>query len=156
MVVAGTLGYHYIRGNHWAVGFIETFAAGDTGIEIRDMPAEIVGYGRDLIVDGITVLGMRAGGGMVITPFLRTGHGTITAYLSTFTTTNTVESRSYSALDFPITIDGEVWLGVGFSTALADTIEAEVWGHFNKVDTTGPQLQSVSLEGYKWPLQRRY
>ena len=39
-----------------------------------------------------------------------------------------------------------------------DSIQVTAWGHLLRLseDAHGPSIQPVSVEGYKWPLQRRY
>ena len=123
--------HEYVQGEHWSFIATFTFAGVTTGMVVEGQQlTDIKQRGVELIVDGVTTRWFRAGGGVVVSPYLYAGNG-VTFRLTPFTTVLDLDSRHYAPLGFAAKIRDVGDFAMLYAiTANLDIAELSMWGRF--------------------------
>ena len=154
-VPAATVIQQYVRYGYWAFTTNNTFSGVDTSVTVNGAAVfDITAISADLIVDGMSIRYIRAGGAVKMAPVLQTYPGF--HMLEDWTTVDADDSMHWAPLGIPLSVQSTVaFLQVMVTTAALDVMRISLWGRFMPKPDDKLPPQTVTVDGFKWPPTRR-
>jgi len=155
MTVATVIG-QYVKGAYWAISTSDFYAAPNATVTVSGTQVtDITGISYDVIIDGLTVYAAQVGAGIVVAPMFQSRK--VFTYLKPLTTALAIDAVTWVPLGVPLSLEADVaFLVLTTTTGGAHTIRICVWGHYTPQPSDKLPPEAVVVEGYKWPLTRRY
>ena len=155
-MTAATVIGQYVKGAYWAISTNDFYPGANATVTVSGTQvSDITGISYDVIIDGLTVYAAQVGAGIVVAPKLQSRK--VITYLKPLTTVLALDAVAWTPLGVPLSLEAdEAFLILTTTTGGAHTIRVCVWGHYTPQPSDKLPPEAVVVEGYKWPLTRRY